>query len=394
MSSDLTLACAVALSSLREMGPARINALRTAYGFDQAWQQVREGGPFEDPSVQRALGANAALLGAWSRAARNIEPEAVLFAHRAAGVAVHLLGDPSYPEMLATDIDPPPLLFSRGHLAALTGPRVAIVGTRRCTQGGRLTAREMGHELADEGVHVVSGLALGIDGAAHEGALRSERSLPVIGVVATGLDWVYPVRHRKLWEAVADRGVLISEVPLGTRPFRWRFPARNRIIAALSDAVVVVESHAKGGALGTADEALRRDRLVMAIPGSVRSPAATGTNQLLHDGADPARNARDVMTALGFEVSPSPTRGDPGDVSTERSAPGRVAGASAAPPGREEDLDPLLARVLDQIDTDPTSVDSLVIRTGLDLPELALAVVSLEQRGLVVRSGTWLERVR
>ncbi len=375
--TDHTVASAIALASLPDMGPSRLRAIQAAYGFDDGWRRVTEADLFDQPSVRRTLGPKAnELVKGWMDAARRIEPDALLAVHRAAGVAVHLFGSTSYPAVLAADIDPPSVLFIRGSLAALEGPRVAIVGTRRCTQGGRLSARDMGHELAEAGVKVVSGLALGIDGAAHEGALKSALPLSVVGVAGTGLDRVYPLRHRSLWEAVAERGLLMSEVPFGSRSFRWRFPARNRMIAALADAVVVVESHAKGGSMHTVDEAIRRDRLVMAVPGSVRSPAAEGTNALIHDGVDPARDAADVLTALGFATPiarasslPSPGPADPGS------------------------LDAVHAAVLDHVDTIPTSIDDLAARTGVDLATLALVVVGLEQRGLVVRSGAWLERV-
>ena len=158
----------------------------------------------------------------------------------------------------------------------------------------------MGFDLARAGVRVLSGLALGIDAAAHKGALDAGGA--VVGVVGTGLDVVYPKRNRSLWAEVASLGLLVSEYPAGTQPERWRFPARNRLIAALSSGVVIVESHQRGGSLLTADEAVDRGKAVFSVPGSVVSPAADGTNGLIVDGASPVRHADDVLDALGLEL--------------------------------------------------------------------------------------------
>lgn len=382
-----TVAAAVALASLPDMGPGRLSAIASVYGFDEGWQRVRRGVGLDHPMVARSLGAKAAsVVGRWRHAANAIDPPSVLDAHRQADVQVHLLGDQTYPQVLAADLDPPAVLFTRGNLDAVDGCRVAIVGTRRCTQAGRLIARDMGNDLATAGVKVVSGLALGIDGAAHEGALRAARPGSVVGVVGTGLDTVYPKRHRALWEALVAEGVLITEVPLGGGPLPWRFPARNRIIAALADLVVVVESHATGGALHTADEAIRRDIPVLAVPGSVRSPAASGTNGLLYDGMGPARDAADVLAALGFSA-PSPSQ-------TSVPVPLGVEPASLSPPAAGAGaIHGPMAAVLEHLDSHAISIDELSSITGVGLAELALALVSLEDLGLVAMSGSWVTRV-
>ena len=179
---------------------------------------------------------------------------------------------------------------------------MAIVGTRSATPYGRQVASELGSDLAAAGVIVVSGLARGIDGAAHAGALRERgaASAPPVAVVGTGLDIVYPATNRELWEAVASRGAILSEAGLGTKPHPGVFPARNRIIAALSDVVVVVESHRGGGSLYTAEAAARRSIPVCAVPGSVKSRASQGTNELLVDGCAPVRDAEDVLVAISL----------------------------------------------------------------------------------------------
>ncbi|MDZ7678143.1 MAG: DNA-processing protein DprA [Acidimicrobiales bacterium] len=368
---------AVALASLPAMGPGRLTALVRTFGFARAWDAVCRGRPSDEPDVARALGAKAReIQDEWARASRTLDPSALFDQHHRAGIEVTTIGADRFPSVLAADLEPPMVLFSVGDLEAISGRRVAIVGTRRCTRSGRLTAREMGRQLAEAGVAVVSGLALGIDGAAHEGTLEASDGAAPIGVVGTGLDTVYPRRHQRLWDAVSARGVLVSEVPMGAGALPWRFPARNRIIAALSEVVVVVESHATGGALHTVDEALRRDRQALVVPGSVRSPASAGTNALLHEGLGPARDVTDVLIALGFSAV---TAND-------------AAGHDSAP--RRSDLGRADADLLDLVGDTPVSVDQLAARSGLALGDLAVRLMNLEHRGWLVRSGGWVERVR
>jgi DNA processing protein len=297
-----------------------------------------------------------------------------------ARVEVALLGDPGYPAALAGDVEPPAVVFHHGALDAVAGRRVAIVGTRRCTTTGAGVAFELGRDLAAEGVSVVSGLADGIDAAAHRGALAAHRhggpasgaspEAAPIGVAANGLDIVYPRGHAELWHAVASAGVLISETPLGCPPERWRFPARNRIIAALADLVVVVESHRRGGSLYTVDEADRRGIDVLVVPGSVRSKAAAGSNDLLAEGRMPVRDVGDVMMALGLSTSG-------GSRTVER---------RPEPEGRDR-------TVLDAVGWQPASLDQLALRTGLPLPVLAGALDRLCAAGWATQDGGWYVRM-
>jgi DNA processing protein len=310
------------------------------------------------------------LASAW-RAHAGDEPGAVAAAHRAAGVRVLLLDDPDYPEAIRIDHEPPAVLFVHGDLALLSGPRVAVVGTRRCTGSGAAVARDLGRELAAAGVAVVSGLALGIDGAAHAGALTGgERAGPPIGVIGCGHDRPYPRQHTALWGAVRARGMMVGECPLGTPPASWRFPARNRVIAALADVLVVVESHAVGGSLLTVQEAIDRDVPVMAVPGSVRSPATAGTNQLLADGCPPVRDLDDVLVALGLH-----TAGRRGRVDRRRR------------PGAEG------ADVLAALGWEPATLEQLVVRTGRSVLAVSLALHELEVDGWVALDGSWYEQV-
>jgi DNA processing protein len=354
----------VALLGLPGMGPIRLTRLLEGRDPVVAWGMVRAGGP---PPVDLGHGGRQAWE-EWVRAAAAVAPGSVAAAHAAAGVAVVRQGDPTYPPSLLDLEHAPPLLFHRGDPACLVAPRVAIVGTRRCTRYGHDLARELGRGLAASGVAVVSGLAAGIDAAAHQGVVDAG-GVPV-GVVGTGLDIVYPTRNRGLWEAVGAAGYLCSEAPLGTPPARWRFPSRNRIIAALAHVVVVVESHRSGGALLTAEAADALGRRVLAVPGSIRSPASEGANQLLAATAHPCTGLADVLAALGLEGAPPVSRG------VARPAPDGIPG-----------------RVLRGIGWEPISLGRLVDELGLSVGAVAAAVAELEAAGWVVRHGSRIERV-
>ena len=284
---------------------------------------------------------------------------------------MHVLERAGYPGELAADPFPPAVLFARGDLATLARRTVAIVGTRHATVGGMEVAARLGHDLADAGVCVVSGLAKGIDGAAHRGALAAGGGAPPAGVVGSGLDVVYPRSNRGLWEEVAERGLLCAEVPPGTPPAAHRFPARNRILAGLAEVVVVVESRVKGGSLLTVEEAGRRGIPVMAVPGSVRSPASEGTNLLLVDGVAPVLDALDVMVTLGLEARPAQRR--------RRDRRPRPEPADRA--------------LLDLFGADALTLDTVVLRSGRSLPDVAVGLGRLEAGGWIARAGGWFEPV-
>jgi DNA processing protein len=311
----------------------------------------------------------SAFLEQLSVAATSVDPAAYWNAHLEAGIGVMTRWSASFPQELAEDDDAPVVLFWLGDIDLLAGTRVAIVGTRRATRYGIDVANEFARELSLAGVSVVSGLALGIDGAAHAGALAVDGA-PPIAVVGSGLDRVYPRAHRALWRAVAERGVVLSEYPLGASAVAWQFPARNRIIAALSDVVVVVESQSTGGALGTAVEAARRGRTVLAVPGPVTAPSSAGTNQLLFDGCGPARDAGDVLLALGREPERRRTAAE------QRPRP--IATAK---------------KVLDALPWQAVPVEHVLVSTGLSLGEAMLVLEQLESDGWVSQRAGWIERI-
>lgn len=362
-------AWAAALSCLPAMGPARLRAVLDTWAAEEAWAVVAAGAGCSRPAVALACRPDVAGVAAlWRVAARRIVPAEIWQRHQRAGVSVAVRGGTGYPAELQADPEAPAVMFWRGDPGRLVGRRVAIVGTRRCTRYGRDVAHELGHDLAAAGVRVVSGLALGIDGAAHRGALAADGAPPV-AVVGSGLDVVYPPAHRSLWEQVAVEGLLVSEAPLGARPEPWRFPVRNRVIAALAEVILVVESADKGGSRHTVEAAMARDRLVMAVPGSVRSSVSSYPNGLLADGCHPVRDALDVLVALGLSSAPS------------------------TPADRRPAPEPEEAPVLDALGWEPATFDDLCERTGRTPGQVSVALARLQAGGWVAEWAGWWEQV-
>ena len=256
------------------------------------------------------------------------------------------------PPLLRAIHDPPACLYVRGEASddVLERPAVAVVGARACSGYGALVARMLGNELAAAGLIVVSGLARGIDGEAHRGALAAGGA--TVAVLGCGPDRDYPAAHAHLAAEIRANGLVVSEYPAGTEPAPWRFPARNRIIAGLSAATVVVEARERSGALITADFALEEGREVLAVPGEITSPLSAGTNALLRLGATPVTSAQDVLEAFGLERPKPP--------------PPTVDGAAA--------------RVLAAL---PATADELVRTISLDAAAIAGALTELELAGLV-----------
>jgi DNA protecting protein DprA len=313
--------------------------------------------------------------------------------------------------MLIGDPGAPAVLFALGDPTVLEDrPRVAIVGTRSATHYGRQVASELAADLVAEGVVVVSGLARGIDGAAHAGALRADvvDGAPPVAVVGTGLDIVYPSSNTMLWEQVAARGAVFSESPMGTKPHPGVFPARNRIIAALSDVVVIVESHHGGGSQYTADAAARRSIPVCAVPGSVMSRASAGTNALLVDGCTPVRDATDVLVAISLaRTGKEEFRAD--DANRQVSCLGVAGGGdplaragSPIKPHRavraSNRTSPRMSEhqqaVFDAVDDTPTTFETILIRTDLSIATVAEACDNLVEQGVLSTGAGWWSRAR
>jgi DNA processing protein len=362
---------AATLAGLAGMTPVRL--AKVLDGFDPvvAFHAVRAGTHPGDPGRR------------FRAPARDADPRKVARDYQHAGVEVLLPGRVGYPSRLLGDPGAPAVLFSRGHPGVAEGrPAVAVVGTRSATAYGRQVAAELAAELADHDVTIVSGLAEGIDAAAHAGVVvgAGEGAAPPVAVVGTGLDVVYPTANRELWDQVARRGAVLAESPLGTPARPGVFPARNRIIAALSDIVVVVESHLKGGSLYTAEAAARRSIPVCAVPGSVRSASSAGTNSLLVDGCTPVRDATDVLVALALAC--------PGDDEPHGSP--TAARASRRHPGRSHHTrTPAQCAVLAAVESHPTALETILLRTDLSIAEVAATCDELVEGGALVSGPGW-----
>jgi DNA processing protein len=268
-------------------------------------------------------------------------------------------GEPGFPPLLAAIHDPPPGLFIRGAGGAelLSRTAVAIVGARSCSPYGSQVARTCARELSAAGLVVISGLARGIDGEAHRGALEAGGITPA--VLGCGIDRDYPASHRELAARICERGLIVSEYAPGVEPAPWRFPARNRIVAGLARATVVVEARERSGALITADFALEQGREVFAVPGEITSALSAGTNALLAIGAQPYTSAQDVLDALGIEAPATPVL--------------ELGGEAAV--------------VLERLREFAAGADELQHSTGLGAGAVAAALTELELAGAAVQEG-------
>ena len=282
----------------------------------------------------------------------------------AAGIGVLAWNDPLMPLALMAISDAPPVLWYRGSLDCLTQPAVAIVGSRAASSVALETARRLATDLAALGITVVSGLARGVDSAAHRGALETGRTVAVLG---SGIDYIYPSEHKALAMQIATAGLVISEYPPGTPPLHFHFPMRNRLISGLSRAVVVIEASDNSGSLITASCAAEQGRDVMAVPGNVLSGRNKGGHALIRDGAKIVECADDIVVELGLRSTSAP------DAATKASNNGSTSSE-----------DPVLRRMDTACAYD---VDALARACGLDAPRLLPLLAGLELRGLVRRVG-------
>lgn len=278
------------------------------------------------------------------------------------GIALVCLGDAEYPALLANIYKPPMVLFVKGELGVLCSPGLAVVGSRAATTYGLKIARELSGQLAAQGLVIVSGLALGIDTAAHAGALAAGGK--TIAVLGSGLDVIYPKTNWRLAEQIAGSGAMVSEYPLGTRPDPFRFPARNRIISGLTRGVLVVEAAQHSGSLITARLALDEGREVFAIPGRVDSVKSAGTHRLLQEGAKLVGSIADVLVELGWQTG-----------GREAAMPEKVPAAVA--------LDADESLILGLLDAYPIHIDSLITQARLGAATVNGVLLRLELHGLI-----------
>lgn len=282
--------------------------------------------------------------------------------------AVITLGDAQYPQRLLDTADPPLLLYAQGRIELLQAESMAVVGSRNPTRQGADNARAFASHLSHAGLTVVSGLALGIDGAAHEGGLQGRAS--TVAVVGTGLDRVYPRRHLELAHRIAEQGLVVTEYALGTPPLPANFPVRNRIIAGLTRGTLVVEAALQSGSLITARLAVEAGRDVFAIPGSIHSPQSRGCHALIKQGAKLVDSAQDILDELRL--------------------PGLAGGAREETGIAPTKKDPLL----EALGFDPVTLDALVARTGWSASELNGRLLEMELDGRVARlPGQLFQRI-
>lgn len=364
------------LLQLPDFGPARYWQLLQRYGSSSAITQTpaEHLRPFLKESAINQLHAYQSNPGAHPftrQALRELE-----WLQRE---QVHLLtlGDPRYPALLAAVSPPPPLLYVRGDPASLSLPQIAIVGSRNPSPGGRANANDFARHLAAMGFAITSGLALGIDSAAHAGALAAEGR--TIAVMGTGMDTIYPRRHSALAQQIVEQGgALVTEFSLGAAPQAANFPRRNRIISGLSMAVLVVEAAVKSGSLITARYALQQGREVFAVPGSIHNPQSRGCHQLLREGAVLVEQVADMKEALQ------------GMLAFKWEEAASQSPSSNAEPA--SDLDAEEEKVIDALGYDPVSFDLLVERTGVAAGRLLSILTRLELKGWLQQGVDGYER--
>ena len=300
------------------------------------------------------------------------------------------LADSHYPQSLLEISNPPPIIYAKGHVHWLNHPSIAMVGSRSATPQGEKNAEDFATSLANFGLCVVSGLALGIDGAAHRGALKAsaENSAGTIAVVGTGLDIVYPAKHRDLAHRIVQRGLIISEFPLGTPSRPQNFPRRNRIISGLSLGCLVVEANIQSGSLITAKLAAEQGREVFAIPGSIHSPVAKGCHLLIKQGAKLVESTQDIIDELQIshsELNPPHTDNHQLTPELESTINTEKTNNESASPSNS---------LLSAMGHDPINMDSLIHLTKLSTDRLSAMLMMLELEGKVATvSGGQYQRI-
>jgi DNA processing protein len=349
------LAYWIGFNRVRGIGPVRLRALLDAFGtIEAAW--------FAPEHALRELGLDRRSIAGLLEARHGLDLPAELARVQRAGVRALTWEDPAYPQPLLTISDPPPVLYVRGDLRFEDAWAVAMVGTRTASVYGREAARVLATDLARAGVTIVSGLARGIDAQAHRSALDAGgRTIAVLG---SGVDIIYPWEHRKLAEEIVDRGALVAEYALGTKPEASNFPPRNRIISGLSRGVIVVEAGEQSGALITADFAAEQGRDVFAVPGGIFQRGSRGTNRLIRDGAQPVLSANDVLEVLNMT-----------------SVAEHVEAQMLLPADATE------AVVFEQLSDDPAHVDEVGRASGLPIATVSSTLALMELKGLVRQVG-------
>jgi len=350
---QLALASWLALHRTPGVGPVTFARLLEQFGTPQK--------VFESPTTAESVSSrtrSALLKPDWDQIEKDLQWFELDDRH------ILTLHDPRYPELLKQISDPPSLLFVQGDVSLLSQWQIALVGSRNPSASGRDTAYEFANYLAQGGIAITSGLAMGIDAAAHQGALAAQGK--TIAVIGTGLDRVYPAKHRDLAHEISSSGVIVSEFALGTAPRAENFPRRNRIISGLSLGTLVVEAAVKSGSLITARMAMEQGREVFAIPGSIHNPLARGCHRLIREGAKLVENADDILEELGA-----------------------MAGVQKPINGELFEAEPVISddeeyqTLFEYLGYDPIYIDSLIERSGLTADVVSSMLLLLELQGRV-----------
>ncbi len=366
----------ILLNLLPELGPLRLRRLLEAFGdLDGLWRASAR-----DLERVNGLGPRAAArIAAIRQDDSQLRDELALAARH--GVTILTREEPAYPVALTTIPDPPLALYVRGTLTEADAVAVGIVGTRRASVYGLTSAERLGAELAGCGITVVSGLARGIDAAAHRGALTAGRTLAVLG---SGLARLYPPEHAELAERVAAKGAVLSEYPMDTPPLPLQFPRRNRLISGLSLGVVIVEAAQRSGALITADCALEQGREVFAVPGPMRAVTSQGTHQLLKQGARLVTSVDDIVQELRLDMLPSAAAGRTPYPADEGVRLPSIDAAQDGVPSGVEGLPEAERKVLACLrEQEPRDIDAIAADSGLELPDVSSLLLQMELKHLV-----------
>lgn len=349
---DNDLAAWLRLTLIPGLGSQGQRQLLQTFGLPEAIFRAR------GAELRAAIGDTLATALASQDAGADIDTALTWAAE--AGNHLITLADPAYPRALLTSADPPILLYAKGNIELLQQPMLAVVGSRNATRQGELDAEAFSASLSQAGLTIVSGMALGIDAAAHRGGLKGKGS--TIAVIGTGIDRIYPARNAELARQIADSGLIISEFPIGMGPLAHNFPRRNRIIAGLGQGCLVVEAAERSGSLITARLAAEAGREVFAIPGSIHSALARGCHQLIRQGAKLVESAADILEELKWEgiVHPVPS------INTE-----------TTPPSAEE------LKVINALGDSPCDLETLAARCGLTPDALLAMLLSMELDGRI-----------
>jgi DNA processing protein len=347
----------IGLNLVPRVGRITFQKLLTYFGSPQQVFQASYRDLLQVPGVGQKLAeeiTSFSLEEALQREMKNIERY---------GIQILTLADSCYPPLLKAIYDPPPVLYYQGNLLQQDNTAIALVGSRKPTSYGKLVAERFAQDLAARQITVVSGLARGIDGAAHRGVLKAGGR--TIAVAGCGLDIVYPAEHRHLKEQIIQQGAWLSEFPLGTQPDRMNFPLRNRIISGLALGTVVIEAGERSGSLITAEWALDQGREVFAVPGNITSPVSRGAHKLLKAGAKLVEGIEDILEELAPQTLPFPSV------------------TPAPPPQLPSSLLPREELLLDLITAEPQHIDTIIEQAKLPTQVVSGILMQLELRGLI-----------